>query len=314
MTIPNPGGRGFVSDGGLETDLIHHYGFQLREFAAFPLVETTDGRQSLDRYWRSVADIARRADAGLLLEAPTWRANADWGARVGYDAAALDRVNRAAVELLTDIRRRECADLAETAVVGIVGPRGDGYIAGDRPEVSEAAAYHRPQLASFADAGADFAAAYTMTGPEEALGIATAANEVGLPIAISFTVETDGRLPDGTSLAAAIERVDATANVAYFGINCAHPSHIAAALTDDAWTGRIGAVLPNASTKMHAELDAMEELDEGDPDLLAAEVGELRCRLPSVAVVGGCCGTDARHVAAMWGVAAPDRGRSARAR
>jgi S-methylmethionine-dependent homocysteine/selenocysteine methylase len=303
MTIPRLGGRGFVSDGGLETDLIYHYGVDLPEFAAFPLVESESGRTTLDRYWSRVADIARRADAGLLLEAPTWRANPDWGAKVGYDDAALDRVNRQAIEMLAGIRAGSCADLAETAIVGVVGPRGDGYVAGERPDPGEAATYHRPQLASFAAAGADLAAAYTMTSPEEALGIATAANDLDLPVAIYFTVETDGRLPDGSSLGAAIEQVEASADVAYFGINCAHPSHIAPALTDEPWTQRIGALLPNASAMSHAELDAMEELDEGDPAQLAAEVAGLRTRLPSVVVVGGCCGTDQRHVAAMWGVA-----------
>jgi len=302
MTIPSAGGRGFVSDGGLETDLIYHYGLELPAFAAFPLVESTEGRAALDRYWGRVADIARGADAGLLLEAPTWRANPDWGAQLGYDSAALDRLNRAAIDMLAEIKTERCGDVADVAVVGVVGPRGDGYVAGDRPEVSEAADYHRAQVGSFADAGADLAAAYTMTGPEEALGIATAANELGLPVAIYFTVETDGRLPDGTSLASAIARVDAAADVVYFGINCAHPTHITPALTGEPWTRRVGAVLPNASTKSHAELDAMEELDEGDPVQLATEVAELRRRLPSVAVVGGCCGTDPRHVAAMWGV------------
>ena len=302
MAVPRLGGRGFVSDGGLETDLIHHYGQELAQFAAFPLVESADGRATLQRYWMQVADIARRAAAGLFLEAPTWRANPDWGALLGYDAVALDQVNRAAIEMLAGFKASECSDITETTIVGVVGPRGDGYLAGERPAVSEAAAYHRPQLASFAAAGADLAAAYTMTGPDEALGIATAANELRLPIAISFTVETDGRLPDDTSLAAAIQQVDANADVAYFGINCAHPTHIALALSDEPWTHRIGALLPNASTRTHAELDAMDELDEGDPVQLAVDVEELRRRLPSVAVVGGCCGTDPRHVAAMWGV------------
>jgi S-methylmethionine-dependent homocysteine/selenocysteine methylase len=240
-----------------------------------------------------------------MFEAPTWRANPDWAAKLGYDAKALDASNRAAISLLRGIAD-EADGVADVAVAGVIGPRGDGYVAGERADVAEAAGYHRPQLESFAAAGADFAFACTLTGPDEAAGVVHAANDVGIPIAISFTVETDGRLPDGTSLRAAIERVDAAGDVAYFGVNCAHPSHIQPAIEAGDWLGRIGSVLPNASAKTHAELDEAAELDEGDPAALAAEMRTLRDALPAVSVMGGCCGTDARHVAAMWGVSSTD--------
>jgi homocysteine S-methyltransferase len=301
LKLPKPGGPRYVSDGGLETDLIYHYGFDLPEFAAFPLVHDAHGRAELAKYYAKVADVARRARVGALFEAPTWRANPDWGGRLGYDSAALDEVNREAIALLRKFAKAEPG--VEVVVAGVVGPRGDGYVAGERADVDEAAAYHRAQLESFASAGADLAVAYTLTGPEEAAGIVRSANAVGLPIAISFTVETDGRLPDGNSLAAAIKQVDTGGEVAYFGVNCAHPSHIEPALEPGDWLSRIGSLLPNASAKTHAELDASEELDEGDPATLAQAMRGLRDKIPSVAVIGGCCGTDARHVAMMWGVA-----------
>jgi S-methylmethionine-dependent homocysteine/selenocysteine methylase len=304
-TIPQPGGRPFVTDGGLETDLIFHRGADLPEFAAFPLVEDEHGRDLLRAYFDEYADVARRAGSGLLLEAPTWRANPDWGTRVGYDARALDRVNRASIELL-DRLRDGYDDLSGVLVGGVVGPRGDGYRAGERVDPDEAAAYHRPQVEAFAAAGADLVSAYTLTGPEEALGVVRAARGADLPVAISFTVETDGRLPDGTPLAEAIGRVDAEGGPDYFLLNCAHPSHIRPGLTDGptvgAWRERIVGILPNASRLTHAELDEAEELDEGDPAELARSQDALRPRLPNLTLVGGCCGTDARHVAAMWGV------------
>ncbi len=187
-------------------------------------------------------------------------------------------------------------------LLGAIGPRGDGYVAGEKADPDEAADYHRAQVEAFAAAGADLVAAYTMTGPEEGIGIVRAARGAGVPVLIGFTVETDGRLPDGTPLRDAVAQVEAAAAPDGFIVNCAHPTHIAPGLEDGDWLGRIVQVNPNASTLSHAELDEAEELDEGDLGLLASSYDELRPKLPSLRVVGGCCGTDARHVAALWGV------------
>ncbi|MEU8006853.1 homocysteine S-methyltransferase family protein [Catellatospora sp. NPDC049111] len=297
---PSDGNR-YVTDGGLETDLIYHYGLDLPGFASFPLLEDGSGREHLTAYYDGYAAIADRVGSGLLLEAPTWRANPDWGATLGYDAAALDRINRTAIEFLQHLRPR-WTGIDQVVLSGAIGPRGDGYIAGERPETAEAARYHRPQLEAFAAAGADLAHAMTMTTPAEAAGIVHAAHEVGLPVAISFTVETDGRLPDGTTLGAALTEVAAAGQVAYFGVNCAHPDHIAQGLLDAPATQVITALRPNASRLSHAELDAAEALDEGDLADLRATLDEIRPHLPGLRIVGGCCGTDARHVAALWHV------------
>jgi homocysteine S-methyltransferase len=293
---------GYVSDGGLETDLIFHHGVDLPEFASFPLVEDAAGRDLLRDYYGGYAEVARQAGAGLTLESPTWRANPDWGVRVGYDADRLDRVNQAAIEFLMSLRAAYAADLPDVRIIGAVGPRGDGYVAGDRADPDEAADYHLAQVGSFAQAGADLVAAYTLTGPEEAIGVVRAARYTGLPVLISFTVETDGRLPDGTTLHDAVAQVEAEDPPDGFLLNCAHPTHIEPGLEDGPWLSRILGVNPNASTLTHAELDEAEELDEGDLDLLTSSYDVLRTRLPSLRVVGGCCGTDARHVAALWGV------------
>jgi homocysteine S-methyltransferase len=292
---------GYVSDGGLETDLIFNRGLDLPEFASFPLVEDDAGRAVLRDYFGGYADVARRAGAGLVLESPTWRANPDWGAKVGYDAPALARANRAAIEFLGELRE-SYSDLADVRLLGVIGPRGDGYVAGEKADPDEAADYHRAQVEAFASSGADLVAAYTLTGPEEGIGISRAARSAGIPVLIGFTVETDGRLPDGTPLRDAVAQVEAAAAPDGFIVNCAHPTHIVPGLDDGDWLSRIVQVNPNASTQSHAELDAAEELDEGDLGLLASSYDALRPKLPSLRVVGGCCGTDARHVAALWGV------------
>ncbi|GIJ70812.1 homocysteine S-methyltransferase family protein [Virgisporangium ochraceum] len=295
-------GQPMVTDGGLETDLIYHHGVDLPEFAAFPLLETDSGRELLRRYYGPYVDIARRAGAGVQLETPTWRASRDWGERLGYTAADLRRVNHRAVAVLQKLRDR--AGLDPFLVSGNLGPRGDGYVAGDEIDPDDAATYHAAQVDAFAEAGADLVTALTLTGTGEAIGIVRAARSAGLPVAVSFTVERDGRLPDGTPLSTAVTTVDAEAAPDYFMVNCAHPEHIAPALTTGGWLSRIVGLRANASTLSHAELDAATELDEGDPVDLNRAHDKLRSQLPRLTLVGGCCGTDARHVDALWN---PDR-------
>jgi len=293
----------YVSDGGLETDLIFHHGVDLPEFAAYPLLRSADGRARLRWYFEGYAAIAQRAGAGLRLESPTWRANPDWGAVLGDDSAALDAINQEAIAFLHGIADDWRDQVEDVKVVGMVGPRGDGYAAGSASSPDEAAEYHAAQIAAFAVAGADEVEALTLTDANEALGVARAAAAVGVPAVLSFTVETDGRLPDGSSLGEAVTAVDEAASPAYFMVNCAHPQHVLKAFEDAApWAERIRGVRSNASTLSHAELDEAQALDEGDLDVLVASHRTLEQHLPALEIVGGCCGTDARHVAALWGV------------
>lgn len=294
-----------LTDGGLETDLIFNRGIDLRGFAAFPLLDSEDGVAALRAYYADYVDVAVRAEVPILLETPTWRANADHAAVLGYDAAGVDRVNRAAVEILAGIALEREGELAGWQVGGIAGPRGDGYRAAGGVDPDRAAEYHHPQLAAFASAGAQRATILTLTDVGEGIGFARASAEVGLPAVVGFTVETDGRLPDGSTCASAIEAVDAAAAPTYFIVNCAHPTHIARALDGGDWQRRVGGLRVNASTMSHDELDAMEVLDDGDPVQLAADQRPLLDAFPDIEVIGGCCGTDVRHIAAMWGVSRP---------
>lgn len=292
----------FVTDGGLETDLIFHHGVELPDFAAFVLVDSADGRHLLQEYYRGYAEIARAHGARLRLESATWRASADWGHRLGYDARGLRRVNTAAVQLMRGVAD-ENRDLPEVVLVGSVGPRGDGYRPGSWDPLTgavEAHGYHRAQIRALVEAGADVVAAYTLTDAAEAIGIVRAAREVGVPVEISFTVETDGLLASGDTLTQTISQVDAAAPPDGYLLNCAHPEHLARATADPATAERIIGIRPNASRLSHAELDESDHLDEGDLSELADRTVELLAHLPSVRVIGGCCGTDARHVERMW--------------
>jgi homocysteine S-methyltransferase len=301
--LPQLAGRPMVTDGGMETDFIFHHGVDLPLFAAFPLVDDPAGRSLLTGYYDEYAAIARRAGAGLMLESGTWRANPDWGTQLGYSPADLARVNQDAITMLAGQRRvlRDRYDLADVVISGMFGPRCDGYQPGEQLTPDEAADYHAPQVQALAQAGADIVSAYTLTSVGEATGIVRAARAAGIPVAISFTVETDGRLAGGETLAEAIVAVDAAASPEYFQVNCAHPVHLAAALAEPGeWRERIRGVRYNASARSHAELDEAEDLDEGDIGLLAGRHRELVPGLPALTIVGGCCGTDARHVSALW--------------
>ena len=150
-------------------------------------------RAYFDRY----VLMAIEAGAGFILESPTWRANSDWGKKLGYGAEALQRINRAAIEMMLDIRYRHEMSASPMVVSGCIGPRGDGYAPGALMRPDEACDCHRPQVLTFRDAGADLVSAFTMTNIGEAQGIALAAKAANMPCVISFTVETTGRLPAG---------------------------------------------------------------------------------------------------------------------
>ena len=298
--LPQLDGGLFLTDGGLETVLIFHQGIDLPAFAAFDLLKDEAGTETLRRYYDPYAELARERGAGLVLESPTWRASPGWGEQLGYTPEELDAINRKAIALMVEIRGRYEPEVSPIVISGCVGPQGDGYSPETLLSAAAARDYHSVQVATFADTEADMATAITMTYADEAIGIARAAAEVGLPVAISFTVETDGRLPSGQSLGEAIEQVDAQTEPlpAYYMVNCAHPTHFEQVVARDApWRERIRGLRPNASTMSHAELDEAPELDDGDPSDLGARCAALRDRLPQLTVLGGCCGTDHRHVA-----------------
>ena len=290
-----------MTDGGIETTLIFHDGLDLPEFAAFHLLRDDEGTAALRRYYEPYAELARQRGVGLVLESPTWRASPRWAEQIGYSLEELDALNRRAIDLMVELRDEYSTGAASVVISGCIGPQDDGYDPSVLLSAEAAEEYHSVQIGTFADTEADMVAAITMTYADEAIGVTRAAIAAGLPAAISFTVETDGRLPSGQTLGDAIEETDAAtdAGPAYYMINCAHPTHFDAVLDDESWRERIRGLRANASTKSHAELDEAEELDEGDPRDLGERYAALAGKLPALNVLGGCCGTDHRHVTAV---------------
>jgi homocysteine S-methyltransferase len=297
---PQMGDALFLADGGQETTLIFHHGLDLPHFASFVLLDSADGRAALTRYYAPYVEVARRARRGLVLETPTWRSNPEWAAKLGYEGAALDALNTRAVEFLLAFRAAEERPETPIVVSGAIGPRGDGYAPETLMSAEAAEAYHGGQVRVFEAAGVDLVTAFTITYVEEAVGIVRAAKAAGVPVVISFTVETDGKLRSGTGLGEAITACDAATGgyAAYYMVNCAHPRHFRGALAGS-WLQRIGGIRANASKMSHDELDNAPELDPGDPLELAEDYRELLRILPKVRVLGGCCGTDHRHIGAI---------------
>jgi S-methylmethionine-dependent homocysteine/selenocysteine methylase len=300
--LPQLSNRLFLTDGGIETTLIFLEGLELPDFAAFHLLKTPEGTAALRKYFRTYAALAQKHDAGAVLESATWRANPDWAKRLGYSPEDLAAANRKSIELLEEIRREHENDKSPMVISGCVGPRGDGYVPGDAMSPDEAEAYHSEQIGVFAGTAADMVCAITMNYANEGTGVARAAEKAGMPVAISFTVETDGKLPTGQSLESAVGEVDeATSGYpSYYMINCAHPTHFDFVLgSGSGWQKRIRGLRANASKRSHVELNEAPDLDDGNPEELAAEYAELARRLPALNVMGGCCGTDHRHVEAI---------------
>ena len=289
----------FLTDGGLETILVYRLGFDLPHFAAFDRMRKQNEQDFFQDYIQRYAKIALDSGYRFILETPTWRANSDWATLMGYSPDALRSVNQEYVDLLVDIRGDIETNDSPMVVSGCIGPRRDGYAADEIMTIAESASYHGDQIGYFASSDADIVSALTMTNIPEAAGIARSANAANMPVAISFTVETDGRLPTGHTLREAIETVDAETNAApaYYMINCAHPTHFMETLdTNEAWARRLKGLRANASSCSHAELDNAEHLDDGDPVALGVEMGAIQRKHPHINVLGGCCGTDHRHI------------------
>ena len=304
--LPQLNGDLFLTDGGLETTLFFLDGIDLPEFAAFTLLDTEEGVARLDDYFGTYLDIAKRDRRNFVLESVTWRANPDWATKIGYSLEELDRFNRKSIETLAALRKTYETVGMKLVISGCVGPRGDGYVPSAVMTARDAQDYHAVQINTFAQTEADMVTAITMNYADEAIGITRAAQAAEMPVAISFTVETDGRLPTGQALGDAIDQVDRETGhdrgtgPVYYMINCAHPTHFSTTLADGGpWLERIGGIRANSSCKSHEELDNSEVLDQGNPEQLGREYHELAAMLPNLRVVGGCCGTDHRHIDAI---------------
>lgn len=289
----------FLTDGGLETDLIFNKEIELPHFAAFPLLDRPDTYKTLKDYYKGYLEIARKNEMGFILDSPTWRANLDWVFKLGYTQTDLIRINKSAIDLLKDLRNEYNESIEDIYISGMIGPRGDGYAIDRAMTTNEARNYHNIQISTFKKENADLVSAITMTYSEEAIGIALAAKSNDIPVVLSFTVETDGRLPSGETIEEAINKVDTKTDnyPLYYMLNCAHPTHFMHVVESDSnWKLRIRGIRANASCKSHAELDESTELDIGDKHELGQLHNTLLGYLPNLTVFGGCCGTDMSHI------------------
>jgi S-methylmethionine-dependent homocysteine/selenocysteine methylase len=300
--LPQLNSHTFLTDGGLETTLIFHQGIELPYFASFTLLNDEAGKKALADYFRPYLNIAQKYKTGFILDSATWRANTDWAEKMGYSPEALEQINKTAIEEIEKLRSQYARPGFPILLNGCIGPRGDGYVPSHQMTAQQAETYHSTQIKTFSQTQADMVSGITMNYVEEALGITQATKKFGMPVVISFTVETDGHLPSGQSLQDAIIQTDQATDryVAYYMINCAHPTHFMNKLqTGEEWVTRIKGIRANASTKSHKELDESTDLDSGDKQLLAHNYQDLKTLLPKFTVIGGCCGTDHTHLEAI---------------
>ncbi len=297
--LPQLDGGLFLTDGGIETTLIFHQGIELPAFAAFVLLDDEKGTEELRRYYEPYLELAADRGSGFVLETPTWRASPKWATKLGYSDEQLDALNRKAIALMEDLRHAYADRVEQIVISGCIGPQADAYAPEEVLDAEASRDYHSTQIHTFADTAADMVTAITMTYVDEAVGITEAAKAAAMPVAISFTLETDGRLPSGQPLDEAITELDDRTGEGadYVMLNCAHPTHFDDVLEEGAsWVDRIAGLRANASTRSHAELDEAPDLDAGDPADLAERYAALGQKLPRLNVLGGCCGTDARHI------------------
>lgn len=298
-SLPQLSGGIFLTDAGLETDMVFNHGFELPAFAAHTLLSSAKGREALTGYFGRFLELAARNRFGYVLDVMTWRAQRWFADELGASIEELKKANEDAVAFAAKIRRAHESKVSPIVLNACLGPRGDGYSPDEILTTDEAEAYHAEQLSWLADTDVDMVTALTFNQSEEAIGAVRAAGRFQLPIVVSFTVETDGRLPSGQPLKGAIADVEAETGraPAYYMINCAHPDHFACIVQDgSSWLRHIRGFRCNASRCSHAELDESESLDDGDPKEFGDLNHELSRILPWANVFGGCCGSDFRHV------------------
>ncbi len=296
--LPQLSGHDMTTQGGTWTWLQYVDGFELQHFCGFDLLNNPKAVVALRDYHRKVIEAVLPYEFGILVEGLHYRASWDWGKLVGYSKEGLKEINIQGVEFYHELASEYESDTSPIPIGGVVGPRGDAYDIENTPDVAEAEDYHSEQIETLKLAGVDLITAATFSSIEEAIGITRAAEAIEMPIVISFFTNNDGRLEGGDTMREAVEKVDAATNSApaYYMINCCHPTEFAPALEEKDWTNRLGGFMPNAVAMEKLSLCSLGHLEDGDPDELGIQMGEIATRFPSIHVWGGCCGTDSRHL------------------
>lgn len=289
----------YLSEGGQETEIMYKFGHDLPEFAMFTLLDNPSAMAEVRGMYQRYLDVAARHGFAVLMGGLDYRASPDWAGKLGYSASALSDAQLRAIEFLREVSRPYHSLLPEIRYVGIVGPRGDAYELNLTITAAEAEDYHSVQVDTLRKAKVDLVSAMTINSVEEAIGISRAAHAAGLPLSLSFTLDSTSRLKSGPSIREAIEEVDAQTGIArpdFYGINCSHPVEFEPALEPGDWILRVRSLRPNAAKMDKSSLCTLGHLEEGDPCELGGEMGELARRYPHIDIWGGCCGTWEMHL------------------
>ncbi|HSP29842.1 MAG TPA: homocysteine S-methyltransferase family protein [Ilumatobacteraceae bacterium] len=300
QTFPQqrPGVR-YLAEGGQETEILYKYGFDLPHFAMLPLLDDPRAMAELGGMYERYLDTAATHGFGALMGGFDYRASPDWAALLGYSPAALEELQLRAIAFLRDTATPYLDQLPAVLFAGIVGPRGDAYTLDQRMTAEQAQDYHSTQIATLALAKVDLVEAMTFNSVPEAVGVARAAADAGLPASISFTLDSNHRLHSGPTLRDAVESVDAEcgdARPAFYGINCSHPLEFLPAIEPGSWFERVRCLRPNAAMMDKIALCTLGHLESGDPVDLGRRMGEIAQQHPHIDIWGGCCGTWETHL------------------
>ncbi|WP_337660109.1 homocysteine S-methyltransferase family protein [Anderseniella sp. Alg231-50] len=297
--LPEPDGRMFLTEGGIETHMQYKKGHELRNFCLFELINDEHAMADLRAYHVNLIEVALKHKVGAVLDGLHYRTSRDWGEKLGYSAEALTDIVVRGIRFYQDLAREyETAD-SPMPVSGVVGPRGDAYDIGRIMEADEAEDYHSEQIATMKQAGADLVTALTFSQVDEAIGVTRAAQDHDMPVVVSFALNKDGHLKSGTALGEAIRSVDRATGDGprYYMVNCTHPVDFAAAFeAPGPWVKRIYGLRPNASSLDHGTLCQLGHLEEGNPVELGQQMADMARRFSHINVWGGCCGTDHVHI------------------
>lgn len=289
----------YLTEGGQETEIMYKFGHDLPEFAMYPLLDNPRAMEELRGMYQRVLDVAAARGFAAMIAGLDYRASPDWGAKLGYSKQALADALMQCIAFLREVAAPYQGQVSQILLGGMVGPRGDAYQLNKTITAEDAEDYHSFQLDVLQRAGVAFATAMTFNNVPEAVGVARAAKRIGVPLHVSFTLNSDHRLKSGPTLKEAIEAVDAEASDAkpdFYGINCSHPLEFEPALEPGDWFKRVRLIRPNASAMEKIALCKIGHLEEGDPVDLGARMGALARRYPHVDIWGGCCGTWDKHL------------------
>lgn len=291
-------GRFYLTEGGTETELMYKYGFELPQFAMFPLLGNPRAVSKMREMFRSYLEVAAKHKICALMGGLDYRASPDWGELLGYSPEGLAEANLRSIEFLKEIAGEYASEIPEILIQGLIGPRGDAYVRNETITENEAEDYHSVQLETLKKADVDLALAITFNNVPESVGVARAAAKVGVPLAISLTLDITSKLNSGPSLSEAITTIDKETNQypEFYSINCSHPLEYEPAIEPGDWVNRVRGVRPNASRTDKMALCQIGHLEEGDPMELGELCGDLARRYPHMDIWGGCCGTWSSHL------------------